>query len=232
MTLLGRGPLVRAVAGVAEAGGTVLLHGPFGIGKTTVLREVQRTLAPRRRTGFAPRTRELRDVTRALAASYPEVPIDDRTQRRIRSGLRLAVERAPAVLLLDDVADTGKALKGFLRSLRGTGLGVVLVADLAHPRELAGVRALGLSFREVAVPPLHGRTMRRVLADLLEAAAPAGTLRAEHLDALVDAARGNPGVLRALVARLDDARYWSSGRLLVDLLRIDAAIEVAAVALR
>lgn len=84
-------------------------------------------------------------------------------------GFAARANGAPGLLLLDHLGDTGTAFKGALRSLRGTGVGILLVADVDQPRDHARVRALGLTHREIELPRLHGRTLRALLEKLLGA---------------------------------------------------------------
>ncbi|HZS41775.1 MAG TPA: ATP-binding protein [Polyangia bacterium] len=220
MGLLGRTTLIASLWERARDGQTVLLHGPVGSGKTAILDELRRRAArldvP---CGISPQTATLGDLTRALTQAYPVVDPTGRTQRRLRSGLRLAIAARPGVLLLDHVVAAGAAVKGFLRSLRGTGLGVVLAGDVEHPRDHARLRALGLAYREIAIPPLDGRYCARLLAD----GAHALLVEGDRI-ALVRMAEGRPGWALAIARRLSDERYWSGDRVRLELLRADVSI--------
>ena len=128
--------LVSQLVGVATAAGRALVHGPWGIGKTTLLFEAARQVrASGLRTGYAPRTLGLGDVVAALeqayGAAHPDVPA-----RRRRSSLRVACELDVGLLLLDGFSARGSALVGFLRSLRGKRLGVIAAADVEHHQRL------------------------------------------------------------------------------------------------
>ena len=63
------------------------------------------------------------------------------------------------------VVEAGRPLKGFLRSLRGTGLGVVIAVDVEHARDCARARNFGIAHREIEIPRLHAGAIRRILAE-------------------------------------------------------------------
>jgi hypothetical protein len=197
-------------------GRTILLLGPLGIGKTSVLTELCRRLACRGvPCGFAPNTAHLADVTAALLRAHPGAATMELDQRHLRSRLRLAVEAEPGALLLDHVAHAGTAMKSFLRSLRGTGLGVVLAADVKNGRCHAMVRELHLAHLEIVAPPLSGPSMAALFRDLLTGCTSFETLHDDDRRRLLQLARGNPGRLVTYVHLLTDARYWRAGRVLV-----------------
>ena len=132
-TLLGRDEILDTVEALAFSGETVLVYGPLGIGKTAILGELaRRAQRAGRPCGICPRTERLSDVTEALVRCY-STGTGALTQRQRRSRVRLAIERKPGILLLDHLLDVGNAVKGYLRSLHGTGLGVVIAADVEQP---------------------------------------------------------------------------------------------------
>jgi hypothetical protein len=140
--------------------------------------------------------------------------------------VRLAIERQPGVLLLDHLLDVGNAVKGYLRLLRGTGLGMVIAADVEHPRDHARVRARGLSYRELTLPPLPERYMRRLLDREIEARQITNPVSESDRRALVRVACGRPGWIARLISAASKPRYWREADLLVDLLATDVAIAV------
>jgi hypothetical protein len=225
--LLGRDEVIASLEDLGRQGYTVLVYGPLGIGKTSVLVELaRRSQRKRRPCAFCPRTEHLAEVTAALARCYPEAATP-RLQRHRRSRLRLAVEDHPGLLLLDDFIYVGTALKGYLRSLRGTGLGVIIAADVDQPRDHVRLRQHGLAFRELALPPLRGSVMGRLLERELAKRTLPSPLAQEDRDALIRAAQGRPGWIARLVAGATEIRYWHESRLAVDVLVADVLIEVA-----
>jgi hypothetical protein len=211
--LLGRKKLLDQVEDAALRGRTVLLLGPMGIGKTSILAELQKRITARSvPCGLAPDTRDIGDVTAALWSAYPQISEPTGAQRHLRSRLRSAVEAIPGVLLLDHVTTAGTAMKGFLRSLRGTGFGVVLAADVENRRDHAKMRDLHLTHLEIIVPPLAGRSMASLFCYLLEGRALSFTLHDDDRKRLLRLAKGNPGRLLTFLDLLAEPRFWREGR--------------------
>lgn len=214
----------QLVATLAWDGETVLLHGPVGIGKTHLLQELERRAAAEARPcGMSNRTASLGDVTFALAHAYPSVCDRDASQRELRGGLRLAVERQPGLLLLDGLREVTLPMRAYLRSLRGTGLGVVLAADTHHPRDRDRLRDYRLTHREIELPRLGSREVRVLLEQALGSCGPP----VPAVDrALVGLVRGRPGWVEPLTRRLRDRRYWDKEHLRLATLGADVMIEM------
>jgi hypothetical protein len=140
----------------------------------------------------------------------------------------MAVESNPGVLLLDHLAGGGTALKGFLRSLQGTGLGVLLAADVEDQRDRARARALALAYREVEVPPLSQRHLRLLLDRGLADNHLPHRLADRDRKALLELAAGRPGWLHDMAQRLAAPHYWEGQKVLIELLRCDLSLEVMA----
>lgn len=166
--LVGREQELARIGAMLDEGQVVVLYGPVGVGKSALLRALARRARQRRRPcALATRTASLGDFTGALSHAYPGVP-NDGTQRQLRGRLRMAVQSRPAVLLLDQLGHPGTAFKGAIRAMRGTGVGIVLAADVDQPRDHEQLRAMGLSHWEIELRPLHGHSMRALLQALLE----------------------------------------------------------------
>jgi len=148
--VLGREEILDTVEALALSGETVMVYGPLGIGKTAILGELARRAEQAGRPcAICPRTERLSDVTEALVRCYP-TGTDALTQRQRRCRVRLAIERKPGILLLDHLLDVGNAVKGFLRSLRGTGLG------WSSPRT-SSIRATTRAFAPADLPTASWR---------------------------------------------------------------------------
>jgi len=211
--LPGREKLLDRLEEDVLRGSTILLLGPLGIGKSSILAALASRLRDRARPcGLASDTRCLGDITAALATAYPEIDASSLTQRRLRSKLRLAVEARPGVLFLDHLFAAGTAMKGFLRSLRGTGLGVVLAADVENRRDHAATRALHLTHMEIGVPPLVRSTMAAILDARLSQQVLPHPLHEDDRKSLLQLAKGNPGKLVSFVSLLSEERFWRDGR--------------------
>jgi hypothetical protein len=220
-----REPLVERLVQTALASGRALVHGPWGIGKSTLLIEVARgARSAGLRVGYVRGTARLEDVVAALERAYGRADADVPARRR-RSSLRRASELHAGVILLDSFTARGTALVAFLRSLRGKRLAVIAAADVEHPRDLAAVRAVDLAYREVAMPVLGTPALARYLDRLIERAQPPFQLGDESRRDLTRLAAGCPGVLQRAWARLLDARYWRARRPLIEAIRADVRAE-------
>jgi len=211
--LYGRRRVVSDLAEPLIAGRTVLLYGPIGSGKSALLEMLASKMKKQRRPcGFCRSTRSLSDITAALLAAYPAVKSEGRTQRQLRSDLVYAVEARPGALLLDHLGDVGTQFKGYLRAMRGTGLGVLLAADAEVARDHDQLRAMHLAYLEVEVPPLPSRCLHRILDEVQETAPLPFTLTDTDRSKLIRMARGRPGWVIGAGRILSDRHYWRDGR--------------------
>jgi hypothetical protein len=225
MELVGRAPIVEGALHEALAGRTVLLHGPAGSGKTAILGEVERRARGcARPVASVHRSERLGDVTAALSGAYPEAAAATRERAR-RGALRMAIDRRPGVLLLDHLGRPSTALKGFLRSLQGTGLGVLAAVDVENATDHRRVRGWHIAYREIEIPPL----LRPEIEQVFDAALGRAGVRIHPEDRrrLLASARGRPGWVHRLVARLADPRYFRGDRLLVEPLCVDVDFAIA-----
>lgn len=201
----------------------VVVCGPSGIGKTTLFSDLRDHISARRvPCATAPRTDSLQDVISALKTLFPTGPAE-LGPRRVRGLLRDAAEATPAVLLLDHVTRVGTAMKGFLRSLRGTRLGVGFAIDVDGPRDKARMRKWCLSHTELQVPPASGTSLRRLLMERAGAGS-SRPLPPRALEELLEAAAGRPGYVASCARLMQEPRYWVDARLHLALLQSDAEI--------
>jgi hypothetical protein len=224
---IGRAAVVAALERRLSQGQEVLIFGPVGAGKTTVLEAIEHRARSRGvPCGLSAQTDTLSDLTRTLSTAYPESK-SARTQRATRSRLRRAVEARPGFLLLDHLGHVGLAFKGLLRSLRGMGMGVLLAADVDNVRDRVRVRRLHLTHLELELLPLHGSTIRALVRSMLAHCDLPFPLRDRDLRALVQAADGLPGRAVRFVDALRDAKAWTNGGPRCDWLRTEAIIAAA-----
>ncbi|HVV51386.1 MAG TPA: ATP-binding protein [Polyangia bacterium] len=218
--------MVAQLIGVAFQAGRALLHGPWGIGKTTILLEVARNAREAGLSvGYCVRTRSLGDVVDALEHAYGTAGAAGLSAKQRKSVLRLAAERESGLLILDGLEAGGSALVGFMRSLRGKQLAVIAAADVEHPRDLAAARASGVAYRELAIPLLPVRELSKFLEQLLQRQPLPCTLSGADRLALLNLAAGRPGVLERAWARLGQQRYWRGTFPLLETLRADIHLE-------
>jgi energy-coupling factor transporter ATP-binding protein EcfA2 len=217
-----RQKLMKDLIGPLLAGRTVLLYGPMGSGKSALLEALAHSMQKRRRPcGLCHNTRSLSDITEALLAAYPTVKREGRTQRQRRSDLVYAVEARPGALLLDHLLDVGTQCKGYLRAMRGTGLGVLLAADAEVARDHDRLRAMHMAYLEIEVPPLPSRCLHRILDEALEVDPLPFALTESDRSALIRMARGRPGWIIWAGRILGDIHYWHEERVLLESLRAE-----------
>jgi hypothetical protein len=177
--------------------------------------------------GLSTRTEALADFTRALATAYPHVDTSIGTTRHFRARLRSALDAKPGLLLLDHLHGTGTAFKGALKSIRGMGAGVLLAADVDHPRDFDHARSLRLTHVEIPLPRLHGQSMRVLLRSLLDARTLPHPVSEEDFSALVSAAEGLPGRAVGFADALRKSSAWGGNRPRCEWLRSEAFIASA-----
>ena len=223
--VLGRKSIVRQLTTEALAGHCVVLCGPLGSGKTTVLVEIKDAVRRAKRPcGYASRTETVQDVTQALVEAYPQANVTALNQRQLRSLLLRAVEAKPGVALLDHLQSAGTMLKGLLRSLRGTGFGVVIAADVEKVQNHARLRSLHLTYRERWLRPLPRRYMDRVVDAQLRQCNLSRLLAKADRETILKLSEGRPGIAKMLVERLQESKYWHEGRLLSRILQNELMI--------
>jgi predicted ATPase len=209
-----------------QAGSHLILYGPRGIGKSTLLR----VLSDQNRSvgapcGLAPSTSGLSDIVAALAQAYPGTDIQGLGKRAARARLRRAADRASGVLLLDHATTVTTAMLGFLRRLRGGIAGALLVADVDTVHERERLRAWHIGALSVRMPPTSERRIQRMLG----AAIQAGNfpeIEAKMVQQIVHAARGRVGWLNNCMGRLHRQEYWRDGRLHLAALCTDTEIAI------
>lgn len=224
----GRAEIVNTIEDYLRDGQVVLLVGPMGVGKTTVIEALrQRALACGVPCAVAPRFQHAADITEALTAAYPAAERAG-PQRILRARLRRAAESNRGWLLIDHVGATaGVHLKATIKKLRDVGMGVLLAADTEHPRDRDRVRRLRLTHREIDLPRLHGSSIRSLLLSLLGSTVLPHPVDSDALTALVVAAEGLPGRAVRFVDALRDPCAWSRGRPRAAWLRTEAVIAAA-----
>lgn len=225
--LYGREQTLATLRAWLDQGEVVVVYGRVGVGKSSVLRAVERWTHERGRPcAFATRTASLADFTEALGRAYPSVPRGP-TQRLWRGRLRMAAERRPGVLLFDDLGHTAAAFKGAVQSVRGIGLGIALAADVDQPRDRDRIRRLGLSYREMELRPLHGSSIRALMESLLETRMLPFVLAPADFRLLAAATDGLPGRAVDFAGALVDPDAWRGGRPRIDWLRTGSIIRAA-----
>jgi energy-coupling factor transporter ATP-binding protein EcfA2 len=192
------GVIARAVA-AARDGEAVLLSGPAGIGKSTLLEAIKaRLVADGAPVVIVTRVADASDVEHALGAagSAGNDPLDRDTRDESRS---------TTVLLLDHV-DATRSLVQLVRTSRPTPLGILVALrseDLGVAREIARDGRFSTTLR---APPLPLTLLRRMLArEVGQRELP--PLDASDLAVLARSAYGRPGWVVRCAALLSTGRY-------------------------
>src|SRR6185295_15388104 len=106
MRIMGRAALVETLTAHALAGHAVLVHGPRGIGASTLLDACEARLGTvRHRTIRIERLASYADLMEPLSRAYTEAYND--TTRPSKAQLRSRIEQDPAALLVDRVERGG-----------------------------------------------------------------------------------------------------------------------------
>jgi len=219
--LVGRAALVRELVTHAIEGHAVVLYGPRGIGASAVLDVIADKIAERGRPVVRiPTLDHLADLTAALADVYLDavVPHDQRARRAL---VQEAVRLRPGALLVDRVGQVSVMVRHDLRALAGAGMAAVLVGAVDDRLDHQRLRGLRLAHRELEIPVLDRRRLRKVLKMRLDGNV-AAALEPHDRERLLRAASGRPGLLSRMADRLDEGAYWRNGRILVEVLRADA----------
>ena len=219
MRIIGRAALIETLTAHALAGHAVLAYGPRGIGASALLDACEarlRTIG--RRSVRVKRLASYADLMGPLSRAYKDAA---HTPKAL---LQPHIERDPAVLLVDRVERGGAMVRREIREFGAIGLGAILAGQADTPREHAYLRSLRLAHREIAIPPLDGDAMQRILDAHLAPASATQLTKTDRARALRVAA-GRPGILVALMRMLAQPRYWHAGRPALDLAASDLAIE-------
>ncbi len=224
--------LCRQLAGRLRRGEHLVLFGPRGIGKSTLLVELEERL---RAAGVpcarASTTRCLDDITRAFARAYPAVDTHEIARRAARARLSNAADLQGGVLLLDHLTEVSNAMVSFLRRLHGGVLGVLSAVDVEVERERRQMPPWRLGALKVRM----SRASNAVLRELFRvrcAELGMSTLAPEIERRLLRAARGRPGWMIACAQMLADGRYWRGRQLFATLLCTDTEIALREAAFR
>jgi replication-associated recombination protein RarA len=226
----GRKTIINYLVSLMLGRQAIMLYGPVGIGKTTILENVKQAIERLHRPwGFAEKTGSLSDITQALLMAYPGSSDKDTSQRQIRSALRAEIEDNPGVLFLDHIHNPGTQFKGFLHSLIYAGMGILISADAEGPLNHALLRAMHIAWREIAVRPLPNRYMYRILENLLSGKVLPNPLKNSDCSALIKMAHGRPGWMLMISELLQKPEYWCNGNVLLSKIRINVRIDIAAI---
>lgn len=212
--------LRRDVQRRLRRGESMVLHGPHGIGKTTLLLDLEARLRAGGVTCVrVPQTRSLGDITRELQQAYPgETARDTGGDGRVREWT--AAELKGGVLLLDHLTHVTNSMVRFLHWVRGGIMGVLSAVDVEVEEERHRLRAQRLGALSVRMPGLSADLLHDLLRQrAVELHLP--TLDTETARRLVRAAEGRPGWILKCLELQSDTRYWQGEQLFASLVCTD-----------
>lgn len=216
--------LRRDVSRRLRRGENMVLYGPHGIGKTTLLLDLEARL---RKAGIpcgrSAHTGGLDDVTRALEAAYPTVDTALLTRRGARSQLWQAADIKSGVLLLDHLTDVTNAMVSYLRRLRGGLVGVLTAVDVEIEKERWRMKPWRMGALSVRMPLASADLLRELLhRSSTQLGLP--QLEPDIERRLVRAAEGRPGWILECTRLQTQRQYWQGSQLFVSILCTDTEI--------
>jgi energy-coupling factor transporter ATP-binding protein EcfA2 len=215
-----------ALAGRLRGGEHLMLYGPRGSGKTTLVESIYANLrAQSVPCAISPDTRGLPDVVTALARAYPQASVIGLDRRAMRGRLRNVADSLPGVLLLDHIRDVTTAMIGFFRRLRGGVAGILIIVDTDAEFERDRLVGWRRHASRVQMPLMSLGELEKLL-DRAWLAHDFHQAEGRIKRRLVRAARGRVGWLGECVAKLAEEKYWRQGSLRVGALCSDVEILV------
>jgi len=213
--------LRRDVARRLRRGENMILYGPHGIGKTTLLRDLE----TRRRTaglpcGYVAETRSLEDILRALHEAYP---LHDSVALDPEAALSRhwdTAELRGGALLLDHLTDVSNSMVRFLRRLRSGVMGIITAVDEELDHENRKLQPWRLAALSVKMPGASADLLRDLLrAQVSESG---GVKLDEDTErSLIRAAAGRPGWILECAQRLGEKHYWQGSQLFLSVICTD-----------
>ncbi len=205
-----------------QNGEHLVLYGPRGSGKSTVLAELEKHLnrigVP---CGYSSATTSLEAITRALARAYPSVQTREVAARIARWRLWSAADTHRGVILLDHLSCVSNAMVSFLRRrLHGGVVGALSAVEVDDERERKQMKPWRIGALSLRMPLASRRQLRRLLLVRWQRSG-VPQLESHQEDQFVDAARGRPGWIVQCSGLACDERYWANGRLLLTVLSTD-----------
>lgn len=212
-----------------------LLHGPSGIGKSAL---IKRALADAPGSLYSRETKSPQAAFRSLAESLfakgdsTATALLKRRKGAVTSTVALkgivldSLRARPRVLVLDQLLRPSQALGAAAREMVNTGSQVVSVARSAHMEDAGYVLPL-YAFREerLEVHPFDSRTSEQFAASVANELGINAENRQEFLTRVLEYAKGNPGVILALLKKGLQARYRAGDHIKIVPLYIDFRLE-------
>ncbi len=233
--VFGRGSELAELSARLSSGKGFLLHGPAGIGKSLLIRK---TLDDFPKVLYCSNTKSPQSMFRSMAESL--LSVGDSTTKSLLKRASISSKSAvslkgivldslrisPRAMVLDQLVRPSQALGAAVREIVNTGSQIVSVARSAHMEDAGYVLAL-YAFREerFEIHPFDTKVAEEFAVSVASKLEIDAENRQEFLSRVLEYAKGNPGVIVALLRKGAQPKYRAGDHIKIVPLYIDFRLE-------